>query len=147
MGSIPLGAVTCYAIGGGKITDPTFNVRVPILGMSSSTKGGVSSSDFIVAKNATDYRIRHNGDIDMKTTQYKITKSSLDADPPGVPQHKHESIEPFSGKDVTYSRLNDVDYSDGDMMLGIFLDGDTKNLAIWHIPHKVPIGGEVVYDK
>lgn len=146
MGSIPMGAVTCYAVGGGKITDPTFNVRVPVLGMSVSSKGGVTSSDFIVAKNATDYRVSHDGDIKMGSTKYKITKSSLEADPPGVPQHGHESIEPFEGKEVHYSKLNDVDYSDGDMMLGIFLDGDTRNLVIWHIPHKVPIGGAVQYD-
>lgn len=144
--SIPYGAVTCIAVSSGKITDPYFEVSVPILGMSVQTFGGSSSSATIKAKNCTDYRISHNGNINMGSTEYEITKSSLDADPPGVPQHGHKSLESFKGMGVDYTELNDVSYSTGDMMIGLFLDGDSNNLVIIHIPHKVPIGGEVAFD-
>lgn len=135
--NIPLCAVSCYATSGGKITDPYFNVRVPIL----------ASDDVIVAKNCTDYRVSHLGhDMSMQSTKYKTTKSSMNADPGGVPPHEHMSTEPFQSKEIFYDGLNDVEVAVGDLMIGFFLDGDVDNLVIIHIPHKVPIGGEVKFD-
>lgn len=141
--NIPSYAVSCYALKAGKITDPYFSVQVPVLGLSADIE---DSTVEIIAKNCTDYRIRHDGNIKMEATKYKITKSVLEADPPGVPAHAHQSKEPFEGSTVTYSELNDVDVAVGDLMIGLFLDGSADNLVIIHIPHKVPIGGDVRFD-
>ena len=145
--NIPLGAVSCYATKGGKITDPYFYVKVPILGL------GADSGDAkieIKAKNATDYRVHHDGDIEAKTANYFI-EEKYSSIPPGPEikdaadhYHKHTGKSAFG--EVHYFKLNDVAVLPGDLMLGLFLDGDTRNLVIFHIPHKVPIGGDVVYD-
>lgn len=145
--NIPLGAVTCIAAKAGMIYDPYFEVTVPIIGLQADTTAeGVTAKTTITAKNCTDYRIKHEGIIDMEATQYKITKSVLEADPPGVPTHAHESMEPFHGDGVVYSKLNEVAVNVGDKMIGFFLDGDSKNLVIIHIFGKVPIGGAVQVD-
>ena len=144
--NLPVGGVSCYAVIGGKITDPTFTVRVPVLGIDADiTNEGVTAGYTIVAKNCTDYRVSHHGKIHMGATDYEVTASVIKAAGP-VPTHGHIGKEPFDGTDVTYSELNDIDVSVGDLMIGLFLDGDSNNLAIIHIPHKVPIGGEVNFD-
>lgn len=141
--NIPSFAVSCYATQAGKITDPYFYVKVPVLGLEADIE---ESKVEIKAKNCTDYRIKHEGIIDMTGTNYKITKSVLEADPPGVPAHAHQSAEPFHGDGVVYSALNDVAVNVGDLMIGLFLDGSADNLVIIHIPHKIPIGGAVQFD-
>ena len=141
--NIPQCAVSCYAVSGGKITDPYFDVKVPIL---ASADDGVASP-VIRAKNCTDYRVSHKGHkMSMEKTNYPITKSVLDSDPPGVPAHAHLSEEPFESDEILYEGLNDVEVSAGDLMIGFFLDADVDNLVIIHIPHKVPIGGDVQFD-
>lgn len=145
--NIPIGAVSCYATKAGKITDPYFYVRVPILGL------GADSGDAkieIKAKNGTDYRVSHDGDIDSKTADYYI-EEKYSSIPPGPEiktgaDHYHKHTGETHLKEVHYHKLNDVALNVGDLLFGIFLDGDTRNLVIWHIPHKVPIGGEVQYD-
>lgn len=144
--TIPQGLVSCYAMSAGKITDAYFNVRVPALGLSTSVNaGGSTASEVITAKNCTDYRTTHKGIISMEATDYHVTPSVEKADGP-VPSHGHAGVEPFKGTGVVYSNLNDVEVSVGDLLIGAFLDGDSKNLVIIHIPHKVPIGGDVKFD-
>ncbi len=145
--NIPQGAVSCYATQGGKITDPYFYVRVPILGLGADT--GDAKIE-IKAKNATDYRVHHDGDVDAQTADYFIEEKYSSIPPgPEIPTgadhyHKHTGKSHF--EKFHYYKLNDVPVSPGDLLLGLFLDGDTRNLVIFHIPHKVPIGGDVVYD-
>ena len=145
--NIPIGAVSCYATKAGKITDPYFYVRVPILGLSADN--GDAKIE-IKGKNATDYRVSHDGDIDSEKADYFIEEKYASIPPgPEIPTaadhfHKHTGESKF--KKVHYYKLNDAAVNVGDLMFGIFLDGDTKNLLIWHIPHKVPIGGVVEYD-
>ena len=147
--NIPPGAVSCYATKAGKITDPYFYVRVPILGLEQDTKDGAAKIE-IVAKNATDYRVSHDGDIDSEKANYFIEEKyvSIPPDPEikDAPDHFHKHTGETHLQKVHYHKLNDVAVNVGDLMLGMFLDGDTRNLVIWHIPHKVPIGGDVKYD-
>nr|DAS01970.1 MAG TPA: hypothetical protein [Caudoviricetes sp.] len=147
--NIGISAVSCYATKAGKITDPYFYVKVPVLGLDNDTKDGAAVME-IKAKNGTDYRVSHDGDIDSKTADYYIEEKYVSI-PPGPEiktgadhYHKHTGESHF--EKVHYFKLNDVPVSVGDLLLGIFLDGDTRNLVIWHIPHKVPIGGDVAYD-
>ena len=147
--NIGISAVSCYATKAGKITDPYFYVKVPILGLDSDTKDGVALLE-IKAKNGTDYRIYHDGDIDAEAAEDWWIEEMYTSIPPGPiiksGGHFHKHVGQSNLRKVHYYHLNDVPVNVGDLLLGIFLDGDTRNLVIWHIPHKVPIGGDVVYD-
>lgn len=145
--NIPTGSVSCYATKAGKITDPYFYVRVPILGLGADN--GDAKIE-IKAKNACDYRIYHDGDIDAESAEDWWIEEMYASIPPGpiIPSggHYHKHVGQSNLRKVHYYHLNDVPVNVGDLLFGVFLDGDTRNLLIWHIPHKVPIGGDVVYD-
>lgn len=118
------------------------SIKNSSLNSNSGVGGSLVLQNYITVPNMTDYRLEHEGIVEIE--EFDIAKLSGVTEDAGPGPHKHPIEKPFKGETlkgqlIKLTMLNQVIIPKGTKVLGVCVGNNPDDLGVIHIPGAVKL--------